>query len=158
MHEVVGLRVLVDLAGHRANHGQLIGTLTNVRKHAADRNSTVAMPREFKRTGKDVPVVVEHRSFDLHGHWFSRLAREARLGVEGIDVGDATRHVAEDHILCFGRKMGSGKCPASRRRGGRRLLADQPRQGQHSESGRGLTKHRAARKLILVHGSGIYLR
>ena len=68
VHRKVGLSVLVDRGRHRTHNRQLISHLANLRKHTADRQTTLATFLELKRTGHHIAVLVELSALNLHRH------------------------------------------------------------------------------------------
>ena len=146
----VGLGVLHERGGHRADDGQLVGHAADVGEERAHRDAALAVVRELPGARPDVAVLVEHRPLGLERHRPPRLGREPRLGVERVDVREPPRHVAEDDVPHLGREV-------RRLRGQRavaRLLREarvgpvghQGRQRQQAEAGRGLAQHLAARQ------------
>ena len=99
---VVALGVFVDLGGHGADDGEIVGApLLNLGKHRADFQAALAALFEVKRAPENLPVVIELGAFHFDWHRFAVHFAELGFGVEGIDMGDAARHVEEDDVLGF---------------------------------------------------------
>jgi hypothetical protein len=71
----------------------------DLRKQGADLESAGAVAAKLERAGKHSAVLVELRALDLGRHGLAREPREQWLGVEGVEVRDAARHVEENHVF-----------------------------------------------------------
>ena len=143
---VVALGVLHELGGHGADHAQFIGDLAYAREQVADRDPALAARLERPRAREDRAVLVEHGPLGLERHRLTGLLREARLGIERVDMRHAARHVAEDDVSDLGLEMralrpqllsGIRSFPS-----GSRFLRHQRGGSQHAETGRRGAKHR----------------
>ena len=145
----VGLGVLHERGGHRADDGQLVGHAADVGEERAHGDAALAVTGELPGARPDVAVLVEHRPLGPERHRPPRLGREPGLGVERVDVRQPPRHVAEDDVLHLGREV-------RRLRGQRavaRLLREtrvgpvghQGRQREQAEAARRLAQHLPAR-------------
>ncbi len=119
MEEVVREGVLGEARGHRAHDAQAVGHGAHVREAA------LAVAPEGPGRGEHAAHVVELGPRDLHPDRPAVLALEARLGVEGVDLGGPAVHVQEDHALGPGRvvervERGAGTEPSLPARGGGR--------------------------------------
>ena len=145
----VGLGVLHERRGHRADDGQFVGHAADVGKERADGDAALAVMRELPGARPDVAVLVEHRPLGLERHRPPRLGRQPRLGVERVDVRQPPRHVAEDDVLHLRRKVrrlrGERAALPFLHESGVRPVGHQGRQREQAEPGRGLAQHLAAR-------------
>ena len=143
----VGLSVGHELGGHGADHRQLVGNAADVGKEIADGDSAASVALELPRAGEDVAVQVEHGPFSLERHGLARLLVEAGLGIEGIDLGQASRQVTKDDVLDPGLVMPPPGGQGIIRSGGSQTrvggIGHEGRQGQHPESGGGPPQHLA---------------
>ena len=89
MEEVIPLRVFADLAGHRADHREVVGAVGDLREEVGHLDARLAVALGFPRAAHDITVVVEDRALDRHGHRLTIELGEGGLGVEGVDVRDA---------------------------------------------------------------------
>ena len=135
--EVVALGMLVHLARHRPDDGEVVDAFADVGEHAADRDAALAVLLEGERRGEDVAVVVELGALDPGRHRLAVIAVEQRLGVERVDLGYASGHVQEDDVFgpCSRRAVSS---PGKERR------AKHAVQGDRTEAGRDLGQHSPA--------------
>ena len=105
----------------------------------------------------DSAVVVELGALNGDGHGFAGVFFEKGFGVEGIDVGDAAAHVAEDDGAGFG-----GDALGAVDESGLGFLLDEAMQGGEAEAGGGAGEEGAARKVLGsqfsvfgTHGGGV---
>jgi hypothetical protein len=108
VQEVIRLGMFVANAGHRTDDREVVGAGADVRKQLTDGKAGLTVALELPGRRHDVAVLVEHRAVDGDGHGLAGVLDEAGLGVEGIDVGDAAGHVAEDDVFDFGGEVGFG--------------------------------------------------
>jgi hypothetical protein len=118
MEEVVPLSVFANLARHRAHDREVIRAAGDVREEVRHLEAGLAVALGLPGAAEDVAVIVEHRLLHRYGHGLAVQAGEGGLGVEGVDVRDAARHVAEDDVLGLGlrRTFAGGINPERRRR------------------------------------------
>ena len=116
----------------------IVGHGAEVRKQVADRDSAAPVAPELPGTGEDVAVQVEHGPIGLERHGIARLIVQTGLGVEGVDVGEASRQVAEDDVpnpRLMMTPLGGQRILA---RGGNQTrvgrIGHEGREGQHPES------------------------
>ena len=99
VEEEVRLGVLAEVGGHRAHDRQPVGAGRDLGEHVRDLQAALAVPGELEGRGEDIAVVVEDRPGNLHRERLAGFLRESGLGIEGVDVGDAAGHEAEDDLL-----------------------------------------------------------
>jgi hypothetical protein len=92
--------------------------------------------------GLDGAVVVELGALNGDGHGFAGVPFEEGFWVEGIDVGDAAAHVAEDDGAGFG-----GDVLGAVDESGLGFLLDEAVQGGEAEAGGGTGEEVAAREV-----------
>ena len=85
--EVVAVDVL-----HRADHGNLVSHLADLREQVADFDAALSVPPELPVRALVDPVFAER---------FVVVLPKERLGVERVHVGHAARHEQEDDLLRF---------------------------------------------------------
>ena len=102
VHEEVALSMLAEFGGHAADDADLVDDTGDVREEVADGDAGLAVAVEGPVGGLDSAVVVELGALNGDGHGFTGVFFEEGFGVEGIDVGDAAAHVAEDDGAGFG--------------------------------------------------------
>ena len=84
--DVVALGMFVACTRHRPDQTKIVGARPHVREEFAHRHAALAVVFEAPRAGHDTFHVVKHRGLNGHGHGFARVARQARLRIEGVDV------------------------------------------------------------------------
>ena len=91
---IVALGVFVDLGGHGADDGEIVGApLLNLGKHRADFQAALAALFEVKRAPENLPFVIELCAFHFDWHRFVFLFVYLGFWVEGIVMVDASLHV-----------------------------------------------------------------
>ena len=138
MEEVVGVGVLGELTGHRADHRQLVGHRADVREEITDRQAARPVRLELPQAGENRADVVELRLVDLK----PGILLEPRLRVEAVDLGHAAVHVEEDDVL---RRCGV-VVDRRHRIGSGRFGVEEGRRRHPSESARRLGEKSAARE------------
>ena len=98
---------MVEFVGlHRADDGQIIRTLCQMRRELGEPGPGLAVLRELVRRGQS-PRAVGHKGEllalqDAVGHRLALELRERRFGVEQIDLRRTAEHVQEDDMPCPG--------------------------------------------------------
>ena len=100
MNRIVALCVFTYFAGHGPNYSYFINHFSGFRKNGTNRNSTLSMPGEGVRRGENIPIVVELSTLNFEWQRIAGIFLEHRLWIKGVDVRDASRHVAENNAFC----------------------------------------------------------
>ena len=143
----IGLGVLHERRGHRADDRQFVGDAPDVRKQRTDRDAALSIVGELPGTWQDVAVLVEHRPFRLERHRPARLGGQTGLGVERVDVREPPGHVAEDDVLHLWRevRLAGGERPGGvLRQTAVGPVGHQRRQREKPKPGRRAAQHLAA--------------
>jgi len=143
VHEEIGLRMLVQRCGHRADHAEFVRAFGNFGEHAADRHAAFSGRRKLERAGHDVAVIVEHRPLNFDRHRLAMQRLQEGLRIKRIDVRNAAGHETENHVFGFRRVMRflqrralgqiAGICSGS--------FAEQSSKRDRSEAGRAGAEH-----------------
>lgn len=86
MEEVIGVRVLGELRGHRADDTELVGALADVGKQVAHGQAALAVAVELPRTAEGGAVVVELDRLHRQREGPAVFTIQARLGIEGVHL------------------------------------------------------------------------
>ncbi len=100
--------VIRHLRLHRANDAQIVRVPRRLLKQAADLQAAVPVSLEFKRRRHRRPRFALGFQI-LHRQRLAVVAREHRLGVEGIDVGGTAVEEEVNDALGAGRKVGAAR-------------------------------------------------
>lgn len=133
-HDERGL-VVGDLSEYGADDTDVVDALADVGKELADFDAALAVLFEFEGG------LHERASFALvaevaTGHGLTVVLGEHWLGVEAVDVGEATVHEEEDDVLGSGFEVGILEHPGTRGGGGDGGVA-----GERLGLGEGLADH-----------------
>ena len=115
VQEVVGIGVLVELAGHRAHHAEVVRAARHVREERRHLEPALAVARELPRAAKRGAVVVELRGLHAGGERLAVPLRERGLRVERVHLRRTAVHVEEDHAARGGREVRAGHARGSGR-------------------------------------------
>lgn len=108
VEEVVRTGVLGEARCHRTDDAEFIRTGGHVWKEFTDGKSALPVAPELPGRLEDVALVLELGSLHLHRKRFAGIPFEARLRVEGVDLGWTTVHVQEDDVPSGGAMVTTG--------------------------------------------------
>jgi len=143
VHEEVALGMLAELGGHAADDADFVDDAGDVREKVADGDAGLAVTVEGPVGGLDGAVVVELGALNGNGHGLAGVFFEEGFGVEGIDVGDAAAHVAEDDGAGFG-----GDALGAVDESGLGFLLNEAVQGCQAEAGGGAGEEGSAGEVL----------
>ena len=114
MEEVIPLGMLADLTGHRADEGEVVGALGDLREEISHLEPRLSVALGLPRAPHDLAVVVKDSALNRHGHRLAVQSRQRGFGIKGVDVRDAPGHVAEDDVLSLGLRLGGRRARPKR--------------------------------------------
>ena len=105
-----GGAVVDAFADHRAHDAEIVDAASDFGEELANGRAALAAAGELPgRLHQGASAFLVEGELALDGHGLAVVAREARLGVESVDVGDAAVHEQEDDALgARGEVWGAG--------------------------------------------------
>ena len=133
MQEVVCIRVLREVTGHRAEDTHIVHALCDFWEELTYLNTALAVFLERPRGFEKVVIVVELSDGHLHRQWLAMVKRQARLWVKRVHLTWTAIHVEEDDplrallMVQFGDDLRACGCP-------RRIIRREPGERERAET------------------------
>src|SRR5262249_48951201 len=120
----------------------------DVREQVADRHSALTVVFELPGATQGAAVIVKLGGFHLHLERLPAFFRQQRLGVERIDLRNASVHVEENDVANFGSKMrrpgrprGGARISSLCRGTAKSLVTKQTPKGHRAKAGSAMSQH-----------------
>jgi len=97
--------VIGHIGLHRADDGNVVNTLGDVRKDLADFDAALAVSLKFERGGHDRAGLAFGREVHRGRKFFAGVFRESRLGIERVEMRGAAPHEQVNHPLGLTKKL-----------------------------------------------------